>query len=102
MGPPIVYLIPTKWLWNPHVGKLKKYIVGMGMCKIIEQTGKFDPKNLTKTVIPKKWVIVTSNWRHYGHPFITSPNLDENLTSLKHCEPLFHTHHELLHQIDEE
>jgi hypothetical protein len=30
----------------------------MGMCKIIEQMGKFDPKNWTKTIIPKKWLIV--------------------------------------------
>jgi hypothetical protein len=33
----------------------------MGMRKIIEQMGKIDPKNLAKTVIPEKWLIMTSN-----------------------------------------
>jgi hypothetical protein len=45
MGLLIVYLISTKWLWDPHVGKLEKNIVGMGVRKIIEQTKKVDLEN---------------------------------------------------------
>ncbi len=84
------------------LGSLKKYIVGMGMCKIIELIEKNDQKNWTKIVTLEKWLTMTSNWRCYGHPFITSPNLNENLTSFKHCEQLSHIHHELLRQIDKE
>jgi hypothetical protein len=35
--------------------------MGMGMHRIIEQMGKVDPKNLEKTIIPKKWLIMTPN-----------------------------------------
>ncbi len=101
MGPLIVYLISTKWLWDPHVGKPKKNIVGMGVRIIVKQMGKVDLKNWAKTVIHEKWLMVTPNWKCYGHPFVAPPNLGANLTSLKHREPLFHTHHELLHQIDD-
>jgi len=52
-GSLIMYLILTKWLWNPHVKKPKKYIMGMGMHKIVEQMVKNDPKNQVKTIIPK-------------------------------------------------
>jgi hypothetical protein len=45
MGPLVMYLIPTKWLWNLHVEKLGENTMGMGMGKIIKQMGKFDLKN---------------------------------------------------------
>jgi hypothetical protein len=45
MGPLIVYLTPTKWLWDPHVGEPEKNIVGMGVCRIVKQMGKIDLKN---------------------------------------------------------
>ncbi len=61
MGPPIMYLTLTKWLFDLHVGKSKKNIVGMGMHKIVEQMGKTYPKNWAKTIIPKKWLIVQLN-----------------------------------------
>ncbi len=53
----------------------------MGMHKIVKQMGKVNPKNQTNTITPKKCA---------------------NLTSLKHHEPLPHTHHKSLHQIDED
>jgi hypothetical protein len=68
----------------------------------VEQMGKIDLENWAKIVTPEKWLIVTSNWKRYGYPPITPPNLDANLTSFKHHEPLFHNHHELLDQIDED
>jgi hypothetical protein len=37
----------------------EKNIMGMGVHRIVEQMGKVDPKNKAKTVIPKKWLIVT-------------------------------------------
>jgi hypothetical protein len=61
MGPHVMYLTLMKWLWNPHVEKFEKNIVGMGMHKIVEQMGKVDPNNQVKIVIPKKWLIVTPN-----------------------------------------
>jgi len=76
--------------------------MGMGVCKIIEQMGRADPKNRTETITPKKWLTVTSIWRHYEHPPIAPPNLGEILTLLEHCEPLSHIRHESLHQIDED
>jgi hypothetical protein len=45
MGPPIMYLTLTKWLWNPHFEKPRINTIGMGMCKIVKQMGKFDPRN---------------------------------------------------------
>jgi hypothetical protein len=35
--------------------------MGMGVDKIIEQMGKSNPKNQTKTMTPKKWLIMTLN-----------------------------------------
>jgi len=101
-GFPIVYLTLTKWLWNPHVKKPGKNIMGMGVCKIVKQMGRVDPNNQAKTVTLEKWLIVTLNWRCYKHPPISPPNLDTNLTLLEYREPLFHTHLESLHQIDED
>jgi len=45
MGPPIMYLIWMEWLWDPHIEKLEKNIVGMGVHRIIKHVGKADPKN---------------------------------------------------------
>jgi hypothetical protein len=73
----------------------------MDVHRIVKQMGKFDPKNWTKIVIPEKWLIMRSNWKHYEHPPIAPPNLGANLPSFKCHEPLFHTRHESLHQIDE-
>jgi len=39
MGPLVVYLTMEQ-LWNPHVMKLEKNAMGMGMHKIIKQMGK--------------------------------------------------------------
>ncbi len=39
--------------------------------------------------------------RCYGHPPIAPPNLGANLTLFECHEPLFHTCHESLHQINE-
>jgi hypothetical protein len=33
----------------------------MGMHKIVEQMGKFDPKNWAKIITPEKWLIVITN-----------------------------------------
>jgi hypothetical protein len=49
----------------------------------------------------EKWLTVPLNWKHYEHPPIAPPNLNANIRLLKSHEPLFHTYHELLHQIDE-
>jgi hypothetical protein len=35
--------------------------MGMDVHKIVEQMGKFDPKNQVKIVILEKWLIMTSN-----------------------------------------
>jgi hypothetical protein len=35
--------------------------MGMGMSKIVEHMGKVDLKNQVKTIIPKKWLTMTSN-----------------------------------------
>jgi len=43
MGSPIMYLISMKWLWNPHIKKPIKNIVGMGVHKIVEKMWKVDP-----------------------------------------------------------
>jgi hypothetical protein len=40
MGPFVMYIILMKWLWDPHVVKLEKNAMGMGVHKIIEQMGK--------------------------------------------------------------
>jgi hypothetical protein len=40
MGLPIVYLISLKWQQNPHVKKLEKNIVGMGMHRNCGTNGK--------------------------------------------------------------
>jgi hypothetical protein len=50
MGPLVMYLISMKWLWNPHVKKLEKHIMGMDMHWFIEQVGKVDLKNWAKTI----------------------------------------------------
>jgi hypothetical protein len=68
----------------------------------VEQMGKIDPENWVKIIILEKWLIATSNWKRYKYPPIAAPNLGVNLTSFKHHEPLFHNHHELLNQIDED
>jgi hypothetical protein len=102
MGPPIMYLTLTKWLWDYHVKKLEKNIVEMGMHKLIEQMGNVDLENLTKTITLKKWLVVTLSWKCYKHPPTTPPNMGVNLTLFKRHEPLFHTNHKLLHQIDED
>jgi hypothetical protein len=62
---------------------------------------KVNPKNLVKIITPKKWLVMTPNWRCFGHPPITPPNLGANLTSLECHKPLSHIHHESLHQTDE-
>ncbi len=98
MGPLVMYLTPTKWLLDPHVDKFENNTVGMGMHKIVKQMGKADLKNRMKIVTPKKWLIVTQNWRHYKHPLVAPPNLGANLTSwtiVSHPQ-------ESLHQIDED
>jgi hypothetical protein len=74
----------------------------MGVHKIVEQIGKVDPKNWVKIITPKKWLIMTLNWKCYRHPPIAPSNLGVSLTSLERHEPLLHTHHKSLHQIDEE
>jgi hypothetical protein len=61
MGPLVMYLTLMKLLWNPHVGNLKKNIMGMGMHIIIEQMGKVDPKNRANIIILEKWMTVIPN-----------------------------------------
>jgi len=97
-----MYLILMKWLWSPHVKKLGENIVGMSVRKIVQQKGKTNFKNQIKIVTLEKYLTMIPNWKHYGHPPIAPPNLGANLTSFKHHEPLFHTYHKLLHQIDED
>jgi hypothetical protein len=53
--------------------------MGMGVCIIIEQIGRADPKKRTKTITPEKWLTVTSIWRHYKHPLVTPPNLSAKI-----------------------
>jgi hypothetical protein len=43
-GSLFAHLTMMKWLWNAHVEKLEKYIMGMGVHIIIEQMGKVDIK----------------------------------------------------------
>jgi hypothetical protein len=45
MGPFIMYMTLTKWLWNFHVGKLDKNTMGMGMHKFVKQMEKPDLNN---------------------------------------------------------
>ncbi len=61
MGLLVVYLISMKWLWNLHVGKLGKNIMGMSMHIIIEQMEKIDLENQAKIIILEKWLIATPN-----------------------------------------
>jgi len=63
MDPLVVYLTPMKWLWNPHVEKPENNIMGMDMCKIIEQMGKNNLENQAKIITPEKWLTVTPNLR---------------------------------------
>jgi hypothetical protein len=49
MGPFVVYLTPMKWLWDLHIKKLEKNIVGVDMCRIVEQIGKIDLENQAKS-----------------------------------------------------
>jgi hypothetical protein len=91
MGPLVMYLILMKWLWNLHVEKLEKSTVGMGVCKIVEQMEKIDPKNWAKLQLLKNgW-----HWHQIEGitdiPFVTPPNLDANVTSFECYELLFHT-----------
>jgi hypothetical protein len=72
------------------------------MHRIIERMEKVDPKNLKNTIIPKKWLIMTPNWRCFRQPLVTPPNLGANLTLLKCHEPLCHIYHKSLHQINED
>jgi hypothetical protein len=74
----------------------------MGIHKIIEQMEKINLENQMKIITFKTWVTMTLNRRCYEHPFIAPPNLDVNLTLLECHELLFHTRHELLHQINED
>jgi len=74
----------------------------MGMHKIVEHMGKFDLEIWVKIRIPKKWLTMMSNWKHYKHPPIAPPNLGANLTLFEPHEPLFHICHEPLCQIDED
>jgi hypothetical protein len=81
---------------------LKKMQWGWACMNSFKKMGKFNPKNQMKTITLGKWLAMLPNRRHYEHPFVAPPNLDVNLTSLKHNEPLSHAHHESLHQIDED
>ncbi len=72
------------------------------MHRIIKQMGKVNLDNQTKIVIPKKWLTMTPNLRHYKHPLVAPPNLSANLTSLECHEPLSHTYHKSLHQTNED
>jgi hypothetical protein len=49
-------------IMDPHVGKLEKNSMGMGVHKIVEQMGKVYPKNWAKIVTPKEWLITK---KHY-------------------------------------
>jgi hypothetical protein len=42
---------------DPHVGKLEKNTMGMGVHKIVEQMGKTNPKNRVKIITPEEWLI---------------------------------------------
>jgi hypothetical protein len=64
--------------------------------------GRAHAKNQTMTIIPKKQLTMTPNWRCYEHSHVASPNLGVNLWSFKHYESLSHTHHKLLEQTDED
>jgi len=75
MGPPIAYLTPMKWLGNPHVWKHEQNTMEMSVHRIIKQMGKTNPKNQAKIITFKKWLTIKPNWRCYGHPPVTPPNL---------------------------
>jgi hypothetical protein len=71
MGPLVMYLISTKWLWYPHVEKPFKKTMGMGMCKIIKQMGKINPMNRVKIIT---WKMANCHnptfgrvWRWHSH-----------------------------------
>jgi hypothetical protein len=74
--------------------------MGIGVHKIIEQMKKTNTKNHAKIVTLEKWLTMTPNWRHYGHPPVAPPNLGANWTLFQHHEP--ETHHKSFHQIDED
>jgi hypothetical protein len=63
--------------------------------------GKYDPNDRVKTKTHENGLIVTLNWRCYKH-HVAPPNLNANLTLFERHEPPFHTHHELLCQIDKD
>jgi hypothetical protein len=44
-----------------HVRRLEKNRMGIGVHIIVEQMRTIDSKNWTKTIILKKWLIVTSH-----------------------------------------
>jgi hypothetical protein len=44
-GSPYHVPTPTKWLWDPHVGKFEKNIVGVGVRKIVKQMEIIDTSN---------------------------------------------------------
>jgi hypothetical protein len=102
MGSFVVYLIPTKWLWDPHVKKLEKNIVGMGMHRIVEQMGKVNSKNWAKIITFEKWLFMTPNWRFYIYPHVAPPYMGANPTLFECHESLSHIHHELLQQTNED
>jgi len=61
MDPLVMYLTLMKWLWNPHVKKPKKNIVGMGVHNIVKQMGKINLENQAKTVTLENWWTMTPN-----------------------------------------
>lgn len=61
MGFRIVYLIVTKWLWDPDDDKPKKNTIRMGMHIIIKQMGIVDQKNWAKSVTHEKWLTMPPN-----------------------------------------
>jgi len=79
---------------SPCWEALEKYSE-MGVGRIIEQMWKTNLDNRAKIVILNKRLIVKMNWRHYKHPPIIPFNLNANLTSFKHHEPLFHIRHKI-------
>ncbi len=86
-----------KMTMRSHVRRLEKNRMGIGVHIIVEQMRTIDSKNWTKTIILKKWLIVTSHWRHYKYLPITPHNLSANLTLFEHHKSLSHTRCESLH-----
>jgi hypothetical protein len=43
---------------DPHVGKLEKNTMRMGVHKIVKQMGKTYPNNWAKIITPKEWLII--------------------------------------------